>query len=206
MSTAPRHPLPFLSAFGCLLLAGCATSYQRVGATGGFTDMRLAPDVFRITFHGNGYTSRERAQDFALLRASELVLENGFTHFALLDEQQSSTPWVYSTPSTARTTSYGWGDTTGTIHGNTFHGNSYLAGISTTTYTPGQTYIGFKPTTGLLIRAFAEKPRDIAVFDAAFLREQIVGNYKLKLKDTSEPGVAMNQPSPARQPSPSTRR
>jgi len=57
-----------------LIIVGCATGYHQNGFTGGFSETRLAPDVFRITFRGNGYTSAERAQDFALLHASELVL------------------------------------------------------------------------------------------------------------------------------------
>ena len=181
-----------------VLIVGCATGYQHNSFTGGFTDMRLAPDIFRITFRGNAYTAAERAQDFALLRASELVLQNRFTHFALLDERQSSTPFVWSTPSTATTTSSGGGETTGTLYGNQFRGYTYLSAQSTTTYTPGQTFIMFKPTSGLLIRAFPEKPNNIPVFEAAFLRDQISSRYKLRnpqSESTPKPQLESAKPS-----------
>jgi type II secretory pathway component PulC len=50
---------------------------------------------------------------------------------------------------------------------------------ATTTYTPPQTYIFYKPETGLLIRAFQTKPDAIYTFDAAFLRKSLVGKYGL---------------------------
>ncbi len=78
--------LLFASGFSLWFLSGCATSYQQKGFTGGYSETQLAPDVFRVNFQGNGYTSSERAQDFALLRAAELSLERGFRYFALLDE------------------------------------------------------------------------------------------------------------------------
>lgn len=68
------------------LLSSCATSYQTVGFTGGYSETQLAPDIFRVVFRGNGYTSRQRSQDFAMLRAAELVLTNKFTYFAVLRE------------------------------------------------------------------------------------------------------------------------
>ncbi len=57
------------SVFSLWFLSGCATSYQQRGFAGGYSETQLAPDVFRVNFEGNGYTSSERAQDFALLRA-----------------------------------------------------------------------------------------------------------------------------------------
>lgn len=174
-------PLFRILAIG-LLAGGCATPYQSNSLTGGFKDMRLAPDVFRITFRGNAYTPAERAQDFAMLRAAELCLGNGFHHFALLDTSQTATPWVISTPSTSTTTGYASGETTGTLYGNQFKGYTYLSGHSTTTYTPGQTFVFFKPTSGLMIRGFVEKPADIPVFDAAFIQQEITSSYHLKRK------------------------
>ena len=165
-----------------LLATGCASPYKDNGLMGGFSDTRLAPDVFRITFRGNGYTSAERAQDFALLRASELVLQGGFTHFAVLDSKESVRTSTFSTPGTAQTTTYGNANSTGSFYGNTYQGNTYLSANSTTTYTPGQTHIFYKPSSGLLVRAFREKPENVFTFDAAFLREQVANRYKIQLK------------------------
>jgi hypothetical protein len=40
-------------------LASCATPYESTGFLGGYSDTALAPDVYRISFQGNGYTSQE---------------------------------------------------------------------------------------------------------------------------------------------------
>lgn len=56
------------------LLASCATSYQSKGLTGYFSETKLAPDTVQIRFNGNGYTRRERTNDFAMLRAAEVCL------------------------------------------------------------------------------------------------------------------------------------
>jgi hypothetical protein len=73
-----------------LALGGCATAYQPTGLEGGYEETQLAPDVYRVSFRGNAVTEPERAQDFALLRAAELTLQNGYTHFAVSSEQAST--------------------------------------------------------------------------------------------------------------------
>jgi len=74
----------FLAA---IAVAGCATSYQQRGLSGGFSEMQLAENVFEVRFSGNGYTSSERASDFALLRSAELSLERGFRYFVVDDNE-----------------------------------------------------------------------------------------------------------------------
>lgn len=64
-----------------LLCAGCATKYQPEGLTGGYSELQLSQDTYRISVAGNGYTSTRRAEEIALLRAAELTLEKGFERF-----------------------------------------------------------------------------------------------------------------------------
>ena len=81
-----------LSLSAILVLAGCATDYHPMGYTVGYDETKLAPDCFRVVFVGNGYTSDERARDFALLRSTELVLQHGYTSFGIMgDLGRSST-------------------------------------------------------------------------------------------------------------------
>jgi hypothetical protein len=55
--------------------------------TGGYVEKQLESDVFLVGFGGNAYVSREKARDFAMLRASELTLGHGFKCFAIMEEQ-----------------------------------------------------------------------------------------------------------------------
>jgi hypothetical protein len=69
-------------------LASCATPYAQQGLTGGFDVQELRPDVFRISFQGNGYTSRETVQVYWLYRCAQLALEKGFAGFEILSDMQ----------------------------------------------------------------------------------------------------------------------
>ena len=82
-----------------ILLSGCATSYQSSSLSGGFRDLHVAEDVYRISFSANGYASRETAQTYWLYRASELTLEKGFDGFEIispisLGATQPASPFV----------------------------------------------------------------------------------------------------------------
>jgi len=167
-----NNPITLSTALLCaslvLLSSGCATSYHSSGFTGGYTDTQLAPDVFRVVFRGNAYAHAERVQDFALLRASELVIQHGFGYFAIIDENNSSTPFTINTPGQSYTTG------SGSVVGNSIEYSGQ------TTYYPGQTYTLYKSKTGLLIKAFVTKPEGIFAFDAAFLQQSVTQKYRIK--------------------------
>jgi hypothetical protein len=135
-------------------------------------------------FRGNGYTSAERAQDFALLRASELTIQHGFTCFAIVDERNSVTTHSFTTPGYANTTASGTGFQSGNIYlnpyGGGYSGTSSMNMSATTTFTPPQTYVFYKPQTGMLIKAFQSKPDGIFTFDAVFLQQSLKQKYGIK--------------------------
>src|SRR5258706_15466739 len=72
-------------------LAACetATPYQPnirgQAASGGYSDVRIEPDRWRVTFSGNSMTSRETGEGYLLFRAAELTLQNGGHRVALVD-------------------------------------------------------------------------------------------------------------------------
>ncbi len=70
-----------------VLLASCATTYERAKSpTGtGYYDTLLQQGMYEITFNGNSDTSVTTAQDFALLRAAETCLENGYKTFDIVN-------------------------------------------------------------------------------------------------------------------------
>ena len=69
-------------------LASCATPYAQQGFTGGFDVQELRPDVFRVSFQGNGYTTRETVQVYWLYRCAQLAIEKGFNGFEILSDMQ----------------------------------------------------------------------------------------------------------------------
>ena len=155
-----------------MLFVGCATPYQSSGFRGGYSDTQLAPDVFRVFFRGNSYTSSERTQDFAMLRAAELTLSSGFNHFAIVDESSSTEISTFTTPGSSQTTSSGY------IQGG--YGSYYGSYSGYTTYSPPQTYFISKPRSEFLIKCFPEKPENIYTFDALFLQNSLKQKYKIE--------------------------
>jgi hypothetical protein len=161
-------------------LSGCATPYQRQTAMGGYSETQLSENVFTVIFKGNGYTSRERASDFALLRSAEVALENGYKYFIIIDAQNYTKNIAYTTPTTSHTT--GYANTHGTLntYGNygTYSGSTY--GSATTTTYGGQTYLISKPRTSNMILCLKEKPEgNQFVFDASFLKKSLRQKYEL---------------------------
>jgi hypothetical protein len=79
------------------LLVACATAvgtqYAPAGKGGyGYSDTRIEEGRYRITFAGDGATSPDAVEDFALLRAAELALAGGYDWFRVVgrsvDEQE----------------------------------------------------------------------------------------------------------------------
>lgn len=71
-----------------VVLVSCATPYQPEGLFGGFDVKELRPDVYRVSFGGNGFTTAESAQVYWLHRCAELAVEKGFTGFEVLSDMR----------------------------------------------------------------------------------------------------------------------
>ena len=79
--------------FCVVLISACAaTSYQRAKSpTGmGYYDTVLQEGMYELTFNGNSETSAASAQDYALLRAAETCLENGYKTFDIVNLNNNS--------------------------------------------------------------------------------------------------------------------
>jgi hypothetical protein len=55
-----------------VLVAACATPYQRKGFRGGYSDQQIGPGRYLISVDGNGFTSRSTIVEYQYRRASEL--------------------------------------------------------------------------------------------------------------------------------------
>lgn len=72
------------------MLGACATQAVYAPATSkggpGYTETRLGTGRYRVTFTGTSDTPKEAAQDYALLRAAELSLQDGYDWFRLANQ------------------------------------------------------------------------------------------------------------------------
>jgi len=79
-----KKTLSCISIFA--LLAGCATHYQKQNLFGnGFSETQTSPDSFIVNFQGNAYSKSDKMMQYALRRASELCLENGYKFFKIVN-------------------------------------------------------------------------------------------------------------------------
>ncbi len=82
--------------FAALSLAACAatpTLYQpAAGPRGvGFSELRIETDRYRVTFRGGPGAPPEQVADFALLRAADLALAQGYDWFRVTDRYNRQT-------------------------------------------------------------------------------------------------------------------
>ena len=96
------------SALLVLMLAGCATAYQSKGLTGGYSDLQIAENMFKVGFEGNGYTNPQRARDYALLRSAELALGNNYKYFVILEEANEVKNNTHRMPVEVHTRGHVW--------------------------------------------------------------------------------------------------
>jgi len=147
------------------LLSGCATPYQSSESNYGYgySETRLDVNKFSVRFIGSDSDSAAVVSDYALLRAAEITLENGFTHFGLIDSRDLAEISSYTSP----------------VQSNTYV-NPATGQATTHTY-GGNTYISSAPHSFKTIICYKGKPEDGkgVVFDAAFLKESLRKKYEL---------------------------
>lgn len=148
-------------------LFGCATGYHARGFSGGFSESQLDDNVFTISFAGNGFTSKERATDFTLLRSAEIARQHGFGFFFIADRADLSSFSTYTSPTHSET------NASATAYGNSAYGHS-----STTTYGGGTTLI-HKPGLSNTIVCFKNRPENAPglVYNAKFVYESLSKKY-----------------------------
>jgi len=166
-----------------VLVSGCATGYHREGFSGGYNDMKIQDDIFKVGFSGNGYCGSERAVNFAMLRCAEVTLEKGYNYFIIIDEKSLSETSSYTTPVTAQT--YG----TASAYGGYGYAQGSYSG--TTYYSGGQTYNFNKPSAVNTIKCFKEKPQNFQgiVYDAKQIKENLRKQYGLDKEENKQDNI-----------------
>lgn len=137
-----------------LLCGACATPYKAASkpTSNGYFDTLLQTGVYDITFNANGETAIKRAQDFALLRAAEVCLENGYQSFSVINSSNNSKT---ETDVVTNTNTY-----------NSNYSYSYSYVVSET-----------KPRVSIMIQCSSEMN---LFFNAENIRENLRKKYKIK--------------------------
>ena len=151
-----------------VFLASCATPYESSGFLGGYSDTALAPDVYRISFQGNGYTSQDRTQDFAILRAADLTLSHGYRYFGIINQTEGGRSGIINTPGQSYT------------YVSAQRLGNFVYGTAHTTYIPGASIPFFFPQSGLMIQCFKDRPEGSFALDAAFVSRSLRDKYHVK--------------------------
>ncbi len=85
-------------------LAACATptpyqpNIKGQSTAGGYSEIRLEPNRYRVNFMGNSLTSRETVEGYLLFRAAELTVESGYDWFAIVDRDTDKKTQTYVEP------------------------------------------------------------------------------------------------------------
>ena len=61
--------------------SGCGTPY---GTMGGFSEIQLAPDIYRVSFSPYGYIPWDLAYQAGLPHCAALAIQNGYRYFGVL--------------------------------------------------------------------------------------------------------------------------
>ncbi|WP_306251339.1 hypothetical protein [Parvularcula sp. IMCC14364] len=108
-------PRPFIAGFAALALAACASTvpaYQQAGSdrSYGYRDTAIESNRYRISYRAKNSSV---ASDYALLRAAELTLSNGYDWFEIVSADTENSARRNGTGSSVRvggsTGSYGSG-------------------------------------------------------------------------------------------------
>lgn len=152
----------FLALLLVVSCTACATPYapQSFWRGGGFSDTRLAENIFDVRFIGNEASSEERVVDFGMLRSAELCLDHGFSHFLVAQANTRQNVSYETTPIDV---------TAETDEGET---------VTVTEY---ETYTSVSPSTHNRIICLDElADGQQIVYDAWFVQQSIRDKYELE--------------------------
>jgi hypothetical protein len=85
-------------------LAACATptpyqpNIKGQSTAGGYSEIRLEPNRYRVNFAGNSLTGRETVEGYLLFRAAELTVQNGYDWFAIVERDTDKKTQSYVEP------------------------------------------------------------------------------------------------------------
>jgi hypothetical protein len=135
------------------LLSGCGSPY---GSLGGFSETKIAPAIYRVSFSPYGYTPWDLAYQAGLLRCATLTMQNGYRYFGVLAIENYGSGNSFSLPGNSYT--YGTANAGGFYNANT-------------AYNPPQSFSIIWPQPVLTIRMLKD-PIPGVTLDAEIIRNR----------------------------------
>ena len=167
--------------FIILFVTACkSTGYQPESSAGGFSEIQLDTNIFKVTYKGNGLTSVEEASDFSLLRSAELSHKHGFKYFVIVEEENYTKDSQYTTSERTVTNFSTLNNGSVQTQGNSINYQEALNGTATTQKIGGNTYHVSKPRSSNVIMCYHEKPNDFS-YNVDFLIKSIKQKYKMSI-------------------------
>jgi hypothetical protein len=161
------------AAVALFLISGCATPYRPAHGGKGYADSQVSADQFNVGFQGNGDTSPQKANDYALLRGAQVTLQHGFGYFAVIDitNTGSARPYVQ------RQRFYSdyppnMGLPPPALGGYDPYRFGYIVEYS-------QPRVYYRPGVRFLIKCFQRKPDKPFTYDAAALERLLKERYRI---------------------------
>lgn len=75
------------------LSSGCVqTRYAPRSITGGYSEVRVADDMYFLTFSGNAYLDVAKVREYFLYRAAELTVGAGRSFFVVYEDEKQAKP------------------------------------------------------------------------------------------------------------------
>ncbi|MEZ5967673.1 MAG: hypothetical protein R3C00_01235 [Hyphomonas sp.] len=163
-------PMKRFNASGFVLVlfaaSACATPYKPDGLMGGFSEIPVSADAYKVHVGGNGYTSAARVNEMALLRCAQLAKNAGYNYFVVADSRTYDRAHYAYLPGSSQTVTTG----SATVSGNTAYGMT----SSTTTFSPASIVSIFKPNVDMIVQFI---PDEFAEQASALSVEQVYGLY-----------------------------
>jgi len=148
-------------SFFVFMVVGCATPYQKDGFAGGYEETQLNENIWMVAVGVNGYSSKQRAIDFTLLRSAEICVENNYKYFMVVGSDTDINTTMGMTKGTTTTRDNGNGTFTSTTSG-------------------GIPFTISKPSANNTILLLNEKPDNSIYFDPSYVIRNIKEKYGIE--------------------------
>jgi len=147
------------------LLTGCISTPYQAGKgsfRGGFSEIQLGENQFKVSFKGNAYISKSTTSDYTLLRSAEICLEHNYKYFSIVGSDSSISTSTYTRPATLNTYQPMYG------------------GATRIDFDAGRTTTWNKPSSTNTIVCYNDKKQGVNPYDASFIIKSIKSAHDIK--------------------------